>query len=108
MSDPGRPGATGRPVPAGPRLVFDVTTLVRRTAGQPTGIERLLVEIASCLLEDAADVAYCAFDQSLGRFVQLGRHEVLALCRRMRGEAPAASAAARSDKLAYGRDRQAG
>ena len=69
-----------------PKLVFDVTTLLRSSARRPSGIQRVQLE-AACMLArlPSADVAFCAFDPGRGIYESVDASTVLEAATRMRG-----------------------
>ena len=54
----------GAPGPEKPLLVFDVSTLVGSAASRPTGVDRILIDVAAALVEalPTDELAFCAFD----------------------------------------------
>lgn len=84
------------------RLVFDVTGLVLRADRRPTGIERVMMEIALELLaEGRRDIEFCSFDAELGTFGDVSPLDVEHLAKQMRG-----SSSVRTNEVMTGRGRE--
>ena len=71
-----------------PSLVYDVSGLVRRAQKRPTGIERVLLEIALALIDDGGDgVSFCRYDSDRRVFVEVPVSVVRERAASMRGTA---------------------
>jgi glycosyltransferase involved in cell wall biosynthesis len=90
-----------------PKLVFDVTMLLRLSARRPSGIQRVQLE-AACMLArlPAADVAFCAFDRDRRVYEPVDASRVLEAATRMRGR-PHPPAPPKLRRLLRGRIEQA-
>ena len=69
----------------GARLVFDVSSLVRRADRRPTGIERVMLEIALCLADIEEGMMFCSYNTDLARFEYVPSARVVELSAQMRG-----------------------
>jgi glycosyltransferase involved in cell wall biosynthesis len=70
------------------KLVFDVSTLVRRATVRPTGIDRVLLESAVIMADLSSDaIEFCAYERPGDRYVRVDAGDVVALAARMRGDA---------------------
>lgn len=73
-------------VSAAPRLVYDVSSLVQGVDRRPSGIERVMLEVAWSLASSPrGDVRFAVFDADADAFLELGRDEVVDLCLHIRG-----------------------
>jgi glycosyltransferase involved in cell wall biosynthesis len=77
-------------------LVFDISTLARRSDRRPTGIERTILEIAIVLCR-YAHVAFCEYLEA-GRYHEVPRDDVISLSDKIRGGCDSTSSSLKSHR----------